>query len=429
MCLQATFDSYGGTEEMRVVLVSATDIIGGAARGTYRLHLGLRRIGIDSIMYVMYKAGTDDRTQKVSGAFKAVGNKAVTWLENEVFERMCISSRYCPWSMQVLPRFFAEEIRSLNPDIVHLNGVKGFVPMNGLKKLRNPIVWTIVDMWPFTGGCHYSLDCDKFKAECKDCHFLKPNAAFDLANFVWRRKTKNLYGLNLRVAAISEWLRDCSKSSSILGKFPAELVHYGLDEEIYRPIDKRTARTILGLGEKTRYVAFGADGGTKNPRKGFGYTLEAMKILKARGVENLGLLVFGETMPDEAVDLPYPVRYLGMLNDDISMALTYSAAHVMVVPSIQEGFGQTALEAMSCGTPVVTFSGIGTCDIIKHRENGYVSRHSSSEDMANGIEWCISQESDIATKCRDVILSEYTLELQARRYEKIYDSLIPRSDK
>jgi glycosyltransferase involved in cell wall biosynthesis len=412
---------------MRVVLVSTTDITGGAARGTYRLHLGLRRIGIDSIMYVMYKAGSDDRTQKMSGTFKALANKAVTWLENEAFERACVSSLYCPWSMQVLPRFFVEDILSLKPDIVHLNGVKGFVPVSGLRKLRRPLVWTIVDMWAFTGGCHYSGVCEKFRTECRGCHFLKSDVAVDLANFVSRRKIKYFDGLNLRVAAISEWLKDCAKSSSILGKFPAELVHYGLDEEIYRPVDKDTAKSVLGLDKTIRYVAFGADGGTKNPRKGFGYTLDAMKILKARGVKNIGLLVFGEAAPGEPVDCPYPVRYMGMLNDDISMVLTYSSSDAMVVPSTQEGFGQTALEAMSCGTPVVTFSGIGTCDIVSHRDNGYVAKHGSPEDLANGIEWCMNQESGIAAKCRDVILSEYTLELQARRYEKIYKSLVPQS--
>jgi glycosyltransferase involved in cell wall biosynthesis len=113
-----------------------------------------------------------------------------------------------------------------------------------------------------------------------------------------------------------------------------------------------------------------------------------------------------------------------MLNDDISMTLTYSAADVMVVPSAQEGFGLTALEAMSCGTPVVTFSGLGTCDILAHRENGYVSKHSDPEDLANGIEWCVSMEGDLAAKCRETVLSEYTLELQARRYESIYKTLV-----
>jgi len=409
---------------VRVVLVSTTDITGGAARGTYRLHMGLRRIGIDSTMYVMYKAGTDNRTQKVSGTFKAISNKAVAWLENEVFERMCISAEYCPWSMQILPRFFSDEILSLNPDVVHLNGVKGFVPMNALRSLGKPIVWTVVDMWPFTGGCHYSGDCEKFRTECKDCHFLKRDQFFDLANLVWQRKSKNLDGLNLTVAAISQWLQDCSKSSPILGQFPTELVHYGLDEETYRPIDKFTAKTILGLDPTIAYVAFGADGGTKNPRKGFRFALDAMKILKSRGSKNIGLLVFGETAPDRPVDCPYPVRYLGMLNDDVSMALTYSAANVTLVPSVQEGFGQTALEAMSCGTPVVTFEGIGTCDIVAHRQNGYLAAHGDGEDIANGIEWCLGQSTEIAAKCRDVVLSEYTLELQARRYERIYNSLV-----
>jgi glycosyltransferase involved in cell wall biosynthesis len=114
---------------------------------------------------------------------------------------------------------------------------------------------------------------------------------------------------------------------------------------------------------------------------------------------------------------------MGNLKDDNSLALVYSASEVMLVPSTEEGFGQTALEAMSCGTPVVAFDGTGVCDLITHKENGYISEWSDSRDYAAGILWCIGLGDGVRVKCRETVEAEYTLILQAQRYLRLYQSI------
>lgn len=410
---------------MNIVLVSTSDIIGGAARGTYRLHIGLRRIGINSKLYVMYKFSDDPDVIQCGGRFSRIWNKFANFLENTLFEKTALSTKYCPWSMQIIPRAVLSEINNLRPDIVHLNGTNGFFPLAALSKINTPIVWTLVDMWALTGGCHYSSGCKKYMSGCSGCHFLnKSKVRFPIEKIVWNFK-KNIYeSANLHIATISRWLYHCSSHAALLEGKSISLQHYGVDTESYHPIDRSLAKNMINIESHKYCIAFGADGGTKNPRKGIRYALDALNIMHKNGLENVQIVIFGEDENSSSLVCPYPIKYMGELADDTSLALVYSAAEVMLVPSVEEGFGQTALEAMSCGTPVIAFDGTGVCDLIAHKVNGYIARHKNTEDIAAGIEWCFEHSEKIRGECRKTVLAEYTLESQAARYVELYKSIL-----
>ena len=409
---------------MNVVLISTSDIVGGAARGTYRLHIGLRKIGVNSILYVMYKFSDDPTVIQCGGRFTRFWNKFANFLENKFFEKSALNTKYCPWSMQIIPRRVIREIMALKPNIIHLNGTNGFFPLVALRKLNVPIVWTLVDMWAFTGGCHYSRGCDKYISGCNNCHLLtKSPTRVPIEKIVWNLKQSFYRTANLHIAPISEWLFCCASHSKLFEGKPISLQHYGIDTNSFCPIDRIEAKNILNINPDIRCIAFGADGGSKNPRKGIEFALDALNILHKNGVEGVQILIFGESEFSSSLDSPYPIKYLGNLSDDTSLALVYSAAEVMLVPSIEEGFGQTALEAMSCGTPVVGFNGTGVCDLIDHKVNGYISSWSDANDFAVGILWCMGADAGIRNRCRDTVESGYTLAIQAHRYFKLYKSL------
>ena len=409
---------------MNVVLVSTSDIVGGAARGTYRLHIGLQKIGINSIMYVMYKFSDDPTVIQCGGRFTRIWNRFSTFLENKIFEKSAIKLMHCPWSMQIIPRRVIREIMTLKPDIVHLNGTNGFFPIEALKKINVPIVWTLVDMWAITGGCHYSSGCNKFIYGCNTCHLLKKSRIrIPIEKILWNWKSRVYKVSNLHIATISEWLYKCASQSELLKTKSISLMHYGVDTDTYHPIDRCQAKNILNIKTDMQCIAFGADGGTKNPRKGIQFALDALKILHKNNRRGIQILIFGEDEYSSSLECPYPIKYMGNLRDDVSLTLVYSAADVMLVPSIEEGFGQTALEAMSCGTPVVAFKGTGVCDLITHKETGYIAKKENVEDLAIGIEWCIEHSADTRRPCRETVLTEYTLKLQAARYMKLYESI------
>ena len=140
------------------------------------------------------------------------------------------------------------------------------------------------------------------------------------------------------------------------------------------------------------------------------------------------VIIFGASEPRNPHDLGMKTHYMGQLSDDISLVLLYSAADVMVVPSVRESFGQTASEAMACGTPVVAFSATGLLDIVDHKKNGYLAIPYKEEDLANGIEWVLSLDEtkikDLSSSARSKAEKAFSIELMAGKYLDLFDDII-----
>jgi glycosyltransferase involved in cell wall biosynthesis len=197
----------------------------------------------------------------------------------------------------------------------------------------------------------------------------------------------------------------------------------------YRPIETAIARKLLNLPVDKQLVLFGASPGTTgDKRKGFHLLQPALQQLSQSGWQDrLELVVFGSSQPDRPIDLSFKTHYLGQFHDDLSLALVYAAADVMVVPSLQEAFGQTASEALACGTPVVAFAATGLKDIISHQQDGYLAQPFEIEDLASGIAWVLEdgdRHQKLRTCAREKAEREFNLELQAHRYRSLFTALL-----
>ena len=344
---------------MKILILSTNDIEPGAARGAYRLHQGLQSIGIHSQMLVQTKQ-SDDRTV-IGPPHKSGIGKAVTGL------RLTASSlplKFYPnrdrttYSLQWLPDNIASKVAQLEPDLIGLQWIcGGYLQIETLAKFNKPLVWTLRDMWAFTGGCHYSGDCDRYTASCGACPQLHSSKNWDLSRWVWQRKAKAWRNLNLTIVALSSWLRQCASSSSLFKDLRVELIPNGLDPEKYRPIPQQIAREILSLPQDKQLVLFGAAKATSDKRKGFHLLQPALQELSQSGWQDrLEVVIFGASQPDNPPDFGFKEHYLGRFNDDLSLALIYSAADVFVAPSTQENLANTVMEAIACGTPCVAFA-------------------------------------------------------------------------
>jgi glycosyltransferase involved in cell wall biosynthesis len=141
------------------------------------------------------------------------------------------------------------------------------------------------------------------------------------------------------------------------------------------------------------------------------------------------LVIFGASEPPDPPNFGMPTHYMGYFRDDISLALLYSAADVMIVPSVQEAFGLTALEAMACGTPVVAFNATGLRDIVMHQQTGYLAQPYEPEDLARGIVWVLEDEArlkQLSVQARERVEREFDVRLQAQRYADLYAELLSR---
>ena len=261
---------------MRIVHISGGDISNGAARGAYWLHKGLLKLGVDSYFLIPRVTGTDlknvyilDRTikDKISAKLIPFLNKLPLWLYN----KRAISTNFFGRNLLKHPVL-------KKADILHLHWITNVVSLNFFSRWRIPIVWTFRDMWPFTGGCHCTLKCQSFKEGCGKCPELGSNKRFDLSYLVVQLKRRYFKKNFLYPVAISKWLAHMAKESFLFKDFEVNLIHNGVDTEIFAPIEKKIAKQILNLPLDKKIILSGA--GYDAPWKGFDKLLRAIKILK-----------------------------------------------------------------------------------------------------------------------------------------------------
>lgn len=247
------------------------------------------------------------------------------------------------------------------------------------------------------------------------------------------KKRRAYKGLNLTIVTPSRWLAECAKRSSLLSDLRVEVIPNALDIDIFKPIGKLPARNILSLSKNTknkRIILFGAISATANKLKGFKYLKEAISKLekmKAFDKGELCLVIFGASHSRDIEKIPFQVEFLGRLYDDFSLALSYSAADIFIIPSHQDNLPNTVMESLSCGTPVVGFNIGGISEMIEHQVNGYLSEYKSSESLAEGIKWILEDENrafKLREAARKKAVEKYSLEIQAKRYVSLYKKLL-----
>jgi glycosyltransferase involved in cell wall biosynthesis len=320
-------------------------------------------------------------------------------------------------------------VAKIAPDIIHLHWIRGgFMQIETVAKLKQPLVWTIHDTGDFTGGCHVIGECDRYQVSCGACPQLNSDHEQDISRWIWQRKAKAWKNLKITLVSPSRWLAECARSSPLFQNLPIEVIPHGLDTQKYRPISQHSAREILNLPQDKKLVLFGAIQATSDRNKGFHLLQPALQQLsQSAWRDNLEIVIFGASQPEKPIDLDFKTHYLGHLHDDISLATVYSAADVMLVPSLQESFGQTASESLACGTPVVAFNATGLKDIIDHQQNGYLAKPYEAEDFAQGINWVLENEQrlqKLSFYAREKAEREFTLELQARRYSALFQEIL-----
>ena len=410
---------------MKILHLNAFDILGGAARSAYRVHQALRQAGVDSRMLVQVKTGDDvtvcgpaSKAARGMGYIRPYMDQLPLYFYPKRTETV-FHPAWLPFS-GVLQR-----IKQCNPDLVHLHWIAGgFLRIEDLIRIPRPVVWTMHDMWTFTGGCHYDDGCGKYRHFCDACPQLKPSNRRDMSARVFNRKLRIFDGLkDLTVVGTSRWLSDAARDSRLLKDKRVLNIPTPIDPLVFRPLEKRTARDMLGLPPDKKVVLVGAMALLKDTRKGFSELCRALDRIKTPQVE---LAVFGAGQPRTDSAFDFPVHYLGTLHDDLSLRVAYCAADVMVVPSLQENLSNIILESLACGTPVVAFRIGGNPDMIDHEHNGYLAEPFESADLARGIDRILNhlEPGIFSLNARRKVLDNFTPRRVADQYLELYESLI-----
>lgn len=420
---------------LKVVHLSTFHLYGGAGVAASRLNKALNKSGIDSMLMVGKLAepepGVLALDAGLSGRASFWGHFIGERLSFLPYEREA-SVRYA-FSPARVGRDLAGNKAILEADIIHLHWINfGLLSIDSLQyllKLGKPLVWTLHDMWPFTGGCHHSGDCDRYLENCGECRFLKAPRKDDLSYRRLLRKRRMWQSQSpLAPVACSQWLGVRAQNSSLFRALPVKNIPNPIDTGLFRPSGRRSSRIALGLPDDKDYLLFAA-ARVAAAGKGLSYLKEALKILVERKPEicqTLELLIVGKGDASEMEDIPLKVHCLGYISNEETMARVYSAASVYVTPSLEENLPNTVMEALACGTPVVGFRIGGIPEMVAHLENGYLAAYKSPESLAEGIMWVLQHNTGgkLSSAARRKVLREYDENAVAARYAELYDSLL-----
>jgi glycosyltransferase involved in cell wall biosynthesis len=415
----------------KILIISANDLIGGAGRAAFRLHQGLGKS--DRLASQMLVQDKQSDYESVVGKSSVSGTNKMILGFRQVLGQAPLKlypQQKSYFSPAWLPEKLAQTIDQINPDVINLHWVNNsFLRIETLAQFNRPIIWTLHDMWPFTGGCHYSGDCHGYESICGACPELTSHKQKDLSHWIWKRKAKAWQNLNLTIVSPSKWLARCAQASALFKHLPIEVIANGFNLDVYQPTDQTIARSIIGLPQNKKIILFGSLIATKDPRKGFHLLKPAIEQLSKQygHQDDVEIVIFGASRPSNPPDLGFKCHYLGSFSDDITLSLIYAAADVFILPSTQDNLPNTIIEAMASGTPCVAFNIGGMPDMIDHKENGYLAEPFNTDDLATGIGLILKSEDyrqQLSLKARAKVEQAFSLEKQAKGYADLVDRVL-----
>ena len=418
---------------LRVHSYSYYESYGGAARATQRLHRALLRAGVAAQMVVGVKT-SDDVT--VHGPRSRIG-KGLALARPSLGDLILAAYRRrdtTAFSIGVFPGGRHLGKPGSTPDLIHLHWIASdFLPFWKLQRFGVPLIWTLHDMWPFTGGCHYAGQCTKYRDCCGSCPQLGSRRPFDLSRLLVRAK-RNAFGkLPLVIVCPTSWLAERARESFVFRDVDVRVIANGVDVEIFRPIEQSLARDLLHLPPTPKYVLMAAIKGLEDPRKGGPFLLEAMRRIRNKyPTQDVRLLVLGSQFSDQAARAGIDVHFAGHVHDDAAIALYYSAADVVAIPSVSEVLPNVAVESLACGRPCVAFAIGGMTEVITNGETGFVTPAFSIDAFASGLADCVMNRStwlDMGKKARAKALRDYDICETTRQYLAVYDLALARFGK
>mgnify|MGYP001021180933 CR=1 FL=1 len=409
---------------MKILHINPWDV---ESRGVYHLHSALKEAQMESRMLVQYKSSYDP---SVLGMEKKREKCALLFQDN--ISKMLLKSykKKAPFSTAWVS--FGKTLRKIQemcPDIVHIHSFCNMLKIEELPKIQQPVVWSLYDMWPLTGGCYNPCnddhpteeECKKYTKSCGCCPALGSFKEKDISYKVWERK-RIAFGQmkNLTLVAISETISQAAKESQLFSGREVLSIPYPVDTNVFQNIDKKVAREILGLPLEKKLLLVHSRKSQYDNAKALSLLWEALQDLQMKKME----LIFLGPIPDNPGRLP--VQFLGNWQDDVSRKLLYNAVDVFVEPFYQEVYSYSILESLACATPVVAFRTPHTAEILQHAQNGYLAKALDSKDMAAGIDWLCHHLNykHLSIKAREKALESFEKTKILKEYINLYEKLV-----
>ncbi len=419
---------------MNVLHISTSDNIGGAARACLNISTSLNSIGINSRILAQQKRSRINLVYDINSNFiEGLKTNARVLIDYALIKLLTIENRG-RFTFPIIGTEIFNNSLIQNSDILNLHWINGgFFSLKTLEALFNlnkPIVWTFHDMWAFTGGCHYTGDCNNYLTYCKKCPSLRIRGEKDFSQRTFKSKEKLFQGKKFTIVTCSNWLAKEANQSYLLHNYNVNVIPNPIDTEVFQPYPKNEVRKQLKIPQDKIIILFSSFT-VNEKRKGFQYLKDSLsELYKAEPnlVEKLELVILGSINEEILNDVPFKTNKLGRVGDNKMMALYYSAADLFIAPSLQENLSNTVMESLACGTPVLSFNIGGMPDMIGHEENGYLASQIGAKELLSGIIWFINLNNDskriISINARKKVIDNFSQKHIANQYKNLYQELL-----
>lgn len=402
---------------MRVVHVSSMDQSGGANRAALRLVEAQRDAGINAVLAVQEKSGNNSYVVGGTSICGIKTGRIRRFLEKQAI-RLLTGNHQGPYSACILPGKGIGNKVLEGADLLHLHHIgQGTLSLSAIAAARVPVIWTLHDMWPLTGGDHYRRD--------DDLEGFSGNASsFDRR--LWQRKASLYRKCRPLLVSPSTWLADCARRARLTRGLVVEVIPNPLHQGFFQITDRSSARRELNLPEDRPLLLLGADqSGLDDPRKGLDLLIQSLKQLTGDAA-GFHLVTIGRPADRLLRGLSHPVHRLGQLRSSGALCLAYNAVDAFAAPSRQDNLPNMVVESLACGTPVCAFSIGGMTDLILHGERGFLAPPFSAGDFAKGIQTVLEMGTrpDVRDACSAFVRRHCDPSSIAARYLDLYDSLL-----
>lgn len=374
--------------------ILATYTEGGAGIAAVRLAKGLRQQGVDcSVISFSPRMHPSDYKMELSQEQQVLYDKSLALDKNHTHEGSTF------FSNQMYPSLEKSQVEFLRHfDVINLHWIQMFLSVEVIEYILSfgkKVIWTLHDMAPLTGGCHYSNGCLGYTNDCSECPQLDSKVN-DYPQQVLSEKIKRWQSDNLTIVSPSQWLADCAKQSQVFRNAPVKVIRNGLDTDVFVPTGKEHARSFFNLPQDKKILLFTCQSHGER-RKGFKELMEvAHKLSEQR--DDLHVLMFGHES-EETKKLPIPYTALGHIDEEWKLAVGYSAADVTLLPSLEDNLPNVILESLACNTPVVAFDNGGCGELIFNSVNGEVAETNDVNLFSNAVLKVVSKNRYL---CREV---------------------------
>ena len=420
---------------MRILLINTTERRGGPAVAASRLMESLKNHGIKAKLLVRDKQ-TDQITvvsldQSWRLVWKFVWERIVIWKANHFNKDNIFAVDIANTGTDItsLPEF-------QQADVIHLHWInQGMLSLKNIEKILasgKPVVWTMHDMWPCTGICHYARQCVNYQTECHNCPFIHGGSGKkDLAYRTFRKKKELFKSRHISFVTCSHWLEGLAKKSDLLDGHTVSCIPNPINTNLFKPRNKKDARSKLHLPQDKKLILFGSMKIT-DKRKGIDYLVESCKLLAEKHPElkeQLGVVVFGNHSEQLENLLPFKVYPFSFVNNEHQLVDIYNSVDILAAPSLEENLPNTIMEAMACGIPCIGFNVGGIPEMIDHLHNGYVAQYKSSPDLANGIYWMLTDPDypNLSEQACRKAVAHYSENIIAKKYIDLYNKVTGRN--